>query len=295
MKVMVQTKTTDFNRTCGAIADIDTLSTDIISSNIDIVQNDMKDKDKEMYILYADIMGFKDRVMRTDHPVLEKKLEGLKRKLDSWLSPFLENVETFKVSMFSDSVLIVDENTKAGFNRISKAGIGLMRVALEASFALKGAISKGLFTYKEVNQLFFGRALVDAYLLQEQIHYYGIVAHHSIEGDIKKYANGWKEKDNGNRKGINPYILSPIPLKSGNITHYHLAYNLISEKRETGKNVDKTHKGIISWLEQISGTVSGNPRIYVDKTLQVLREDLSMFKGHKKKNNGEIKFPLSNE
>ncbi|PDP48077.1 hypothetical protein CLI77_10085 [Porphyromonas gingivalis] len=125
--------------------------------------------------------------------------------------------------------------------------------------------------------------------------YYGIVAHHSIEEDIKKYANGWKEKDNGNRKGINPYVLSPVPLKSGNITHYHLAYNLISEKRETGKNVDKTHKRIISWLEQISGTVSGNPRIYVDKTLQVLREDLSMFKEHKKKNNGEIKFPLSNE
>lgn len=295
MKVMVQTKTTDFNRTCGAIADIDTLSTDIISSNIDIVQNDMKDKDKEMYILYADIMGFKDRVMRTDHLVLEKKLEGLKRKLDSWLSPFLENVETFKVSMFSDSVLIVDENTKAGFNRISKAGIGLMRVALEASFALKGAISKGLFTYKEVNQLFFGRALVDAFLLQEQVYYYGIVAHHSVEKDINLYANGWEEKDNGNRKGINPYILSPVPLKSGNITHYHLAYNLISSKRETGKEIDQTHRNIISWLEQISGTVSGNPRIYVDKTLQVLREDLSMFKEHKKKNNGEIKFPLSNE
>ena len=113
-------------------------------------------KAKEMYVLYADIMGFKERVMRTEHPDLEKELEELKEKLDNWLSPFLENVETFKVSMFSDSVLIVDENTKAGFNRISKAGIGLMYVALEASFALKGAISKGLFSYKEVNQLFFG-------------------------------------------------------------------------------------------------------------------------------------------
>lgn len=142
-------------------------------------------KAKEMYVLYADIMGFKERVMRTEHQDLEKELEELKEKLDSWLSPFLENVETFKVSMFSDSVLIVDENTKEGFNRISKAGIGLMHVALKASFALKGVISKGLFSYKEEKQLFFGRALVDAYLLQEQVHYYGIVAHHSIEKDIK--------------------------------------------------------------------------------------------------------------
>ncbi|WCF98440.1 hypothetical protein [Porphyromonas gingivalis] len=247
-----------------------------------------------MYVLYADIMGFKDRVMRTQHQNLEKEFNALITDLDAWFSPN-KKAQTFKVSFFSDSILVVDEDTEKGFNRISKAAAGLMQVSLEHKFPLKGVISKENFTYKEVNQLFFGRALVDAYLLQEQIHYYGIVAHHSIEGDIKKYANGWKEKDNGNRKGINPYILSPIPLKSGNITHYHLAYNLISEKRETGKNVDKTHKRIISWLEQISGTVSGNPRIYVDKTLQVLREDLSMFKEHKKKNNGEIKFPLSNE
>lgn len=84
-------------------------------------------------------------------------------------------------------------------------------------------------------------------------------------------------------------------MKSGDITHYHLAYNLISEKRETGKDVEKTHKKIISWLENISGTVSGTPRIYVDKTLQVLKEDLPMLKKHKEKNNGEIKFPLFNE
>lgn len=250
-------------------------------------------KAKEMYVLYADIMGFKERVIRTEHQDLEKELEELKEKLDSWLSPFLENVKTFKVSMFSDSVLIVDKNTKEGFNRISKAGIGLMHVALKASFALKGVISKGLFSYKEEKQLFFGRALVDAYLLQEQVHYYGIVAHHSIEKDIKKYANGWGE--NGNRKGINPYILSPIPLKNGNTTHYHLAYNLISNKRETGKDVEKTHKKIISWLEKIRGTVSGAPRIYVDKTLQVLKEDLSMFEKYEEENNGEIKFPLFNE
>lgn len=251
-------------------------------------------KAKEMYVLYADIMGFKDRVMRTQHQDLEKDFEGLITGLDAWFVPN-KKAQTFKVSFFSDSILIVDADTKEGFNRISKAAAGLMQVSLEHKFPLKGVISKGNFTYNEEKQLFFGRALVDAFLLQEQIHYYGIVAHHSVEEDIKKQANGWKEKDNGNRKGINPYILSPIPLKNGNTTHYHLAYNLISKKRETGKNVEKTHKKIISWLEKIRGTVSGAPRIYVDKTLQVLKEDLSMFEKYEEENNGEIKFPLFNE
>lgn len=248
-----------------------------------------------MYVLYADIMGFKDRVMRTEHSVLEEQFEKLLTEIIAWLEPFKLG-GTFKVSFFSDSILIVDKNSKEGFNRISKAAAGLMQVSLKNQFPIKGAISKGMFTYKGKKQLFFGRAVVDAYLLQEQVHYYGIVAHHSVESDIKDYANGWEEVDKeGARftKGRNPYVLSPIPLKSGNTTHYHLAYNLISSKRQTEKDVDKTHEEIISHLEEISATVSGTPRIYVDKTIEVLERDLSIFKKHEETTGGEVIFPIS--
>lgn len=245
----------------------------------------------EMYVLYADIMGFKERVMRTEHSRLKEEFEKLKTALDAWFVPTLK-ADSFKTSFFSDSILIVDESTKMGFNRISKAAAGLMQVSLEHKFPLKGVISKGPFTYDEEKQLFFGKAIVDAYLLQEQVYYYGIVAHHSVEEDIKEYAKGFEVKDNGNMKGVNPYVLSPIPLKLGNTAHYHLAYNLISEKREAGKNVDPVHNKILSWLESISATVSGTPRIYVDKTIEVLRKDLSIFKEHECKCNRKIEFPL---
>lgn len=247
-----------------------------------------------MYVLYADIMGFKDRVMRTEHSVLEEQFEKLLTDLVDWLEPFKLG-RTFKVSFFSDSILIVDKNSKEGFNRISKAAAGLMQVSLKNQFPIKGAISKGMFTYKGEKQLFFGQAIVDAYLLQEQVHYYGIVAHHSVESDIKDYANGWEEVDReGVRftKGRNPYVLSPIPLKSGNTTHYHVAYNLINSKRQTEKDVDKTHEEIISHLEEISATVSGTPRIYVDKTIEVLEKDLSIYKEYEKNSEREVEFPL---
>lgn len=247
-----------------------------------------------MYVLYADIMGFKERVMRTEHSKLKDEFEKLKTALDAWLVPTKKAV-SFKTSFFSDSILIVDASTKKGFNRISKAAAGLMQVSLEHKFPLKGVISKGPFTYDEEKQLFFGKAIVDAYLLQEQVYYYGIVAHHSVEEDIKKYAKGFEVKDNGNMKGVNPYVLSPIPLKLGSTAHYHLAYNLISEKREAGKNVDTVHKKILSWLESISATVSGTPRIYMDKTIEVLTKDLSIFKECERKSDGKIEFPLSHK
>lgn len=239
----------------------------------------------EMYILYADIMGFKDRVMRTSHEKLVKDFEDMISSLEKWFSPS-KKASTFKVSFFSDSILVVDANTKDGFNRISKAAAGIMQVSLKNGFAVKGVISKGDFTYKEEQQLFLGRALVDAFLLEEQLHYYGIVAHHSVEDSINEWANGWQ----GATSKKNPYVLSPTPLKNGNITHYHLAYNLISRTRKTGSNVKSTHDDIISWLQQIRATVSGSPRIYVDKTIQILEEDLKLFN---QKDGNEVIFPLS--
>lgn len=83
-----------------------------------------------MYVLYADIMGFKERVMRTEHSKLKEEFEKLKTALDAWFVP-TRKADPFKTSFFSDSILIVDESTKEGFNRISKAAAGLMQVSLE--------------------------------------------------------------------------------------------------------------------------------------------------------------------
>lgn len=245
--------------------------------NVENANND------EKYVLYADIMGFKERVMRTKHEDLKNELKDLRAKLENWFKPFVKNARTFKVSFFSDSIIIVDENTRGGFNRISKAAAGLMQVSLEYKFPINGVIAKGEFTYEEVKQLFFGRAIVDAYLLQLDVHYYGIVAHHTVEEDIKRFSKKVKKK--------NPYVLSPVPLKSGKTSHYHLAYNLISTKRQIGVDVEKTNTTIISWLERISGTVSGTPRIYVDNTLRVLEEDLRLYMETREKQ-GKVKFPL---
>lgn len=254
-------------------------------------ENVVNTSNDEKYVLYADIMGFKERVMRTKHEDLKKELKELRKELDDWLLPYLENVKTFKVSFFSDSILIVDEISPLGFHRISSAAAGLMLISLMHKFPIKGAIAKGEFTYEEEEQLFFGRAIVDAYLLQEEVHYYGIVAHHTMEEDIKKYSNGMQTPDLNDRLLVCPYILSPIPLKKGKTNHYHLAYNLSVDPSYTDEDlIVYCDKGYCD-LEQIYGTVSGAPRIYVDNTLRVLEEDLRLYEETLEKL-GKVKFPL---
>ena len=84
-----------------------------------------------------------------------------------------------------------------------------------------------------------------AYLLEENIQYYGIVVHHSAEQSVKSYATEIY-KDN------------LVPLKSGKINHYELVwYNNSSDDVKSG-------------LERIRLSVSDSPRKYVDNTNNII-------------------------
>lgn len=250
--------------------------------------NEENTSNDEKYVLYADIMGFKERVMRTKHEDLKKELKELRKELDDWLIETLSQEGRSKVSFFSDSILIVEEISDLGFERISSAAASLMLLSLKHKFPIKGAIAKGEFTYEEEEQLFFGKAIIDAFLLEEEVHYYGIVAHHTMEEDIKRFSNGKQGVEINRRLFVSPYVLSPIPLKKGKISHYHVAYNLLLSEVYSKKRIREHTEKDISWLEGIYGTVSGAPRIYVDNTIQVLSEDLRLYE----EKLGEVEFPL---
>lgn len=222
----------------------------------------------EMYVLYVDIMGFKDRVISDTHQKLKVDLYNLKSDIDGELRPLVEKTKTSRVALFSDSILVVDSADREGFNRISKAAVGVMKVALENKFPVKGAIAKGEFTYDPKKQIFFGKPLVNAFLLHESINFYGIVAHHSMEKDIEEFV---KSKPN-------PWSKTAIALKKSKTTHYHIAYNLSDLTREVGKDCTATYLG---WLEEIEKTVSGEPRSYIDRTREILKADSELYEKSK--------------
>lgn len=134
----------------------------------------------------------------------------------------------------------------------------MMQEALEIKFGIKGVIAQGTFTFDENKGLYFGRPLVDAFLLHEEIKYYGIVVHHSAENTVKN-----------NMSVSNPYSKSEIYIDRGKVGHYHLCWNLVDK---TLAPKDITHV-CNSWLDSIQETVSGNPRQYIDRTREILLKD----------------------
>lgn len=82
-------------------------------------------EEKDRFVLYLDIMGFKDRVNRVDVEQLKEQLLLFKTK-NNKLKPLLVAGDTkntlIDMAQFSDSIVLVTCDTKnEDLNRISKA------------------------------------------------------------------------------------------------------------------------------------------------------------------------------
>ena len=219
------------------------------------------DQDVPRLVLYADFMGFKNRVFSANHGELRSLLVEFNKSWHNRLKP-LQLSGDLKFAQFSDSILVVVNGTDAKmFNLISKAAICMMHEALKIKFGIKGVIAQGTFSFDSDMGLYFGRPLVDAYLLHEEIKYYGIVVHHSAENTVKN-----------NIGTKNPYIKSDIYIERGKVAHYHLCWNLINE-RLSPENITPLCN---TWLDGIEETVSGTPRQYIDKTRKIIENDKSV-------------------
>lgn len=225
---------------------------------------------KKRFVVFLDIMGFKDRVARNTQESLYKELTEFNRDITNIISSAKEiktqpsdkpkdsstgilmtsekESDEILLAQFSDSIVLFSNgNTKENLLSISTVAKKIMLSALnrEKPIPLKGALAEGDITCDMVKQLFFGQALIDAYLLEENVQYYGVVVHHSAEKSVKDCASTLFE-DNY------------VPLKSGKIKHYELVWY-----KDTDVDVDEG-------LDKIRLSVSDSPRKYVDNTKGML-------------------------
>ena len=230
----------------------------------------------DRFVLFLDIMGFKERVNRVKINDLQKQLMLFITKIKD-IKPQLYGGSKVDIQMaqFSDSIVLVTKNTETKhLDRICRAAAKIMQTGMETGFALRGAIAKGKMVFDERNQLFFGKALVDAYLLEEELGYYGIVFHESMEEIITQAKN---------EKIEIPIADTVVPLKKGKSRHYHVSWYELNNDMQIGS----IKEDAIKWLDNLRGTVSGNPRVYLDNTINVIEEE-------EKKDTKSIKLYNSN-
>lgn len=219
---------------------------------------------RERFVGFFDIMGFKDRIFRHDHDEILKIMEEIHEIIDAidnyardnpyknilpkWSSAIVRPV------MFSDAILVVSEDdSESSLVKLMFSSSFIIGGALRSKIPIKGALAYGKQTADFDKSLHFGKPLIDAYKLQDELQMYGAVLHHTVEGYLREH--GMLESL------INKHAIfkSKVPFKKSSVNHYCLNWNFMVDDNQDKRN---------EILLQLYDTVSGSTRHYVDNTLE---------------------------
>lgn len=220
----------------------------------------------ERFIVYFDIMGFKDLIYRSDHSAVaalmnvvsndvasikEWEFESLRKDARGRKKAFDKGIVL--PILFSDSIIFVSRsNTVFDARKAAYTASFFLHRMFSACVPVKGALAYGMFTADFKASKFFGRPLVDAYLLADETHFYGAVLHHSYE----KFLH-----DNNEEFPETILKRKPVNMKGGLVTHSFIDWRVHIETQSSE-----------SLIEHFYRSVSGSTRKYVDNTRLVYTE-----------------------
>ena len=222
-------------------------------------------------------MGFSNYVYRNSHSTVKKRMNKLREIVDFSLTTvqtisadFDKVKEPVKTVIFSDSIILISKDKSVhSLDIILYLSQIVLLEFLKNRIPVKGAISYGMLTADFGKSLFFGKAFIDAYKLQDELYMYGIVLDHKVEKRLTKEV---KFKD--------IYCTQKaVPTKTGMITHFSLNWALWSamvtnhdDTKDLAENVAKNSDSALLIIEEFYKDISGHPRKYIDNTRDFLKK-----------------------
>lgn len=223
-----------------------------------VIQQDW-DPTCNRFIAFLDILGFKDRVFRDEFESIYNDLLSFRELLnhieemsgmiaaDRITSPPVKRARPKTVN-FSDSFFLVSGNDSAlSLTLIAILTQEIVEKAISLGIPIKGAIAYGEQTADISNSIYFGKPLINAYELQDQILLYSVVLHDSAAQRFRQLND--PELDNF-------FIKYNAPFKIGTVSHYLL----------------KAHANdqLIEQVKAFYNTVPVSKKCYIDNTLHFL-------------------------
>jgi len=215
----------------------------------------------DRYVGFIDIMGFKDMLTRRTHEEVHELMRNVSKSVSSIQSVYSVDYESeadFAVNitmiLFSDSIMVFTRDDEPHSLENLVASISALSDSLFSDgIPHKGAIAYGKMTLDVEKSIFFGQPLVDAYLLQEELKFYGIVVHGTAEqiGDINEDES---------------VIEFNCPFKNGFAKHLTVAPGVSLTYDFKEKAVDELIEKVLKFRVRTSGAL----RKYVDNTLEYL-------------------------
>ena len=221
----------------------------------------------ERFIVFLDIMGFKDFVARKSHKEVYDmmvRLSGSKSYINRAFTkvevPEYKDKELYTAS-FSDSIILFSKDKSSeSLDMIAASAAYILHDSTLNDIPMKGAIALGTISVNKEQQIYFGQPLIDAYLLQDEVNYYGIVAHNSIDSYLHTL--------DPELPAAKLFFEVKTPMKAGKITHRNIDWFYFLGSYKNSLTEEKREK-LHYYLDSLKTLVSGAPRKYIDNTLEI--------------------------
>lgn len=210
----------------------------------------------QRYVAFIDIMGFKDMVAKMPHIEIYRMMQAINDAKtfneDAALDAKSRNL--VKSTTYSDSMMLYSkDDSLEAFDSLITAVSGLTSDLFIEGIPHKGAVAFGTMTLDTDKSIFFGQPLIDAFLLQDELHFYGIIIHGTVEEamltDLSKV----------------PFIEKyDCFLKSGRSSH-HTVYPMHVDSGSAADYATDREK-IINSLKRMRFKTSGHLRRYIENT-----------------------------
>lgn len=226
------------------------------------------------FVTFLDILGFKDSVLREDHSEIYKRLLNLSNSIENIektvngteLNEIKSEVKSFT---FSDSIIIFSKsNSINDLNAMLITAIQVMTDSIEMGIPLKGAMAYGKISINQNKRIFFGQPIIDSYLLEEDVKYFGVTIHNSVE----KFVGSISEEE---RTLYDTLTFEAItPLKTSKVSHQNINWFLDSITKNNIDNATNDIKRVklIELVNKFKLSTSGSPRQYIDNTVKIIEE-----------------------
>lgn len=225
-----------------------------------------KDTDKR-FVCFIDLLGFKDKIMRKSHnEIFEElgKISNYRKRFEKDRNGYFKNCRVHMVS-FSDSIVVFSENDSwSNFEYFVVAIRYILANSIKSNIAMKGGVAYGEISINKKDQIFFGQPIIDAYLMEEEVNYLGIVFHNSIDLFLSKNKEAY---------GKSPLMKEMLfecktPLKCGFINHLNLDwFSKCVDNRSKPENIITIE--VVEKLKSFYASVSGSPRKYIENSLDL--------------------------
>lgn len=223
---------------------------------INIVENIEWQPTNRRYVCFLDIMGFKDMVATRKHSDIYEMMRKIVKfqEINATVN-WNDNPCLVKTTTYSDSIIIysADDSSESLIHLICTVS-GLTYDLITEGIPFKGAIALGEMTCDTDNSIYFGQPLIDAFLLQEELHFYGIIVHGSAHKNVEALNDVY----------VYEYC---CPLKKGRASHLTITPMHLVSSWDKGKGL-KLFKAV----NNMKHITSGHLRVYIESTADYFTE-----------------------